>query len=217
MLVVESHDEGPRAGLAADGEGHGRPAGRRRSIGRPRHGDARAGLDGRARRSARARARVREHRRRRGLRRRAPTGSRRVGPSCGASSASAPTTWSSSRVARLAPEKGLDDLVRAVADGGRPAARARSRGRGAGARAPGASWRASTACGSLLAGDVEWERIVELYVAADVFALLSERETVGGRRERGGCVRAAARALGSGRGRARPPPRRRERGARRSR
>ena len=28
----------------------------------------------------------------------------------------------------------------------------------------------------VLAGDVEWERIVELYVAADVFALLSERE-----------------------------------------
>ena len=27
-----------------------------------------------------------------------------------------------------------------------------------------------------LAGDVDWERIVELYVAADVFALLSERE-----------------------------------------
>ena len=28
----------------------------------------------------------------------------------------------------------------------------------------------------VLAGDVDWERIVELYVAADVFALLSERE-----------------------------------------
>ena len=28
----------------------------------------------------------------------------------------------------------------------------------------------------MLAGDVDWERIVELYVAADVFALLSERE-----------------------------------------
>ena len=27
-----------------------------------------------------------------------------------------------------------------------------------------------------LAGDREWERIVEVYVAADVFALLSERE-----------------------------------------
>jgi glycosyltransferase involved in cell wall biosynthesis len=29
----------------------------------------------------------------------------------------------------------------------------------------------------VLLGDVEWERIVELYVASDVFALLSERET----------------------------------------
>ena len=28
----------------------------------------------------------------------------------------------------------------------------------------------------VLTGDVDWERIVELYVAADVFALLSERE-----------------------------------------
>jgi glycosyltransferase involved in cell wall biosynthesis len=28
----------------------------------------------------------------------------------------------------------------------------------------------------VLGGDVDWERIVELYVAADVFALLSERE-----------------------------------------
>ena len=31
----------------------------------------------------------------------------------------------------------------------------------------------------LLIGDVEWERVVGLYVAADVFALLSERETWG--------------------------------------
>jgi glycosyltransferase involved in cell wall biosynthesis len=31
----------------------------------------------------------------------------------------------------------------------------------------------------VLVGDVEWERIVELYAAADVFALLSERETWG--------------------------------------
>jgi glycosyltransferase involved in cell wall biosynthesis len=31
----------------------------------------------------------------------------------------------------------------------------------------------------VLTGDVDWERIVELYVAADVFALLSEREPWG--------------------------------------
>ena len=78
-------------------------------------------------------------------------------------------------VARLAPEKGLDVLVRAVAAaddlrlvlvvaGGGPE------------RA-----RLNELAGELsvrltLAGDVDWERIVELYVAADLFALLSERE-----------------------------------------
>ena len=36
--------------------------------------------------------------------------------------------------------------------------------------------RRSSACGLVLVGDVDWDRIVELYVAADVFALLSARE-----------------------------------------
>ena len=40
-----------------------------------------------------------------------------------------------------------------------------------------ASSPASVGVRLALAGDVDWERIVELYVAADVFALLSERET----------------------------------------
>ena len=78
-------------------------------------------------------------------------------------------------VARLAPEKGLDDLVRAVAQArdarlllvvaGDGAERARLE-----ALALGLGVRLA------LMGDVEWERIVELYVAADVFALLSQRE-----------------------------------------
>lgn len=78
-------------------------------------------------------------------------------------------------VARLAPEKGLDVLVRAVAAAADPhlllvvagdgpeAGRLRDLARELGVRLE-------------LTGDVEWERIVELYAAADVFALLSERE-----------------------------------------
>jgi glycosyltransferase involved in cell wall biosynthesis len=78
-------------------------------------------------------------------------------------------------VARLAPEKGLDVLVRAVAAADDPRLVLVVAGEGP-ERA-----RLSELAGELsirltLAGDVDWERIVELYVAADVFALLSERE-----------------------------------------
>jgi glycosyltransferase involved in cell wall biosynthesis len=78
-------------------------------------------------------------------------------------------------VARLAPEKGLDVLVQAVAAAddprlllvvagdGEERARLERLARDAGVRL-------------VLTGDVAWEQIVELYVAADVFALLSERE-----------------------------------------
>jgi glycosyltransferase involved in cell wall biosynthesis len=78
-------------------------------------------------------------------------------------------------VARLAPEKRLDVLVDAIAEAhdehlllavagdGPERQRLESLARARGVRL-------------LLTGDVDWERIVELYVAADVFALLSERE-----------------------------------------
>jgi glycosyltransferase involved in cell wall biosynthesis len=78
-------------------------------------------------------------------------------------------------VARLATEKGLDVLVHAVAEAGVPRLvlvvvgdgpereRLQDLARVRGVRA-------------VFAGDLEWERIVEAYVAADVFALLSERE-----------------------------------------
>jgi glycosyltransferase involved in cell wall biosynthesis len=78
-------------------------------------------------------------------------------------------------VARLAPEKGLDTLVHAVAAAQDPrlvlvlAGEGRERERlddlahVRGVRL-------------VFVGDREWEGIVELYVAADVFALLSERE-----------------------------------------
>ena len=78
-------------------------------------------------------------------------------------------------VARLAPEKGLDVLIHAVAETGDPRLLLVVAGDGeererledlAGVRGVRLT----------LAGDREWERIVEVYVAADVFALLSERE-----------------------------------------
>jgi glycosyltransferase involved in cell wall biosynthesis len=78
-------------------------------------------------------------------------------------------------VARLAPEKGLDVLVRSVA-------RADDRrlvlvvaGEGPG-RSGLVGLATQLSVRLVLTGDVEWERIVELYAAADVFALLSERE-----------------------------------------
>ena len=78
-------------------------------------------------------------------------------------------------VARLAPEKGLDVLIHAVAEADDPRLLLVLAGEGpererledlAGVRGVRLT----------LAGDREWERIVEMYVAADVFALLSERE-----------------------------------------
>jgi glycosyltransferase involved in cell wall biosynthesis len=78
-------------------------------------------------------------------------------------------------VARLAPEKGLDVLVHAVAEagdsrlllmlagGGPERKRLEDLARVRGVRL-------------VFAGDREWERIVETYVVADVFALLSQRE-----------------------------------------
>jgi glycosyltransferase involved in cell wall biosynthesis len=78
-------------------------------------------------------------------------------------------------VARLAPEKGLDVLIHAVAEAGDPRLLLVLAGSGPErerledlAKVRGARLA--------LTGDLEWERIVEAYVAADVFALLSERE-----------------------------------------
>ena len=78
-------------------------------------------------------------------------------------------------VARLAPEKRLDVLVRAVAAADDSRLAARSCGDGA-EREHLEQLARDLGVASCSLGDVEWERIVELYVAADVFALLSERE-----------------------------------------
>jgi glycosyltransferase involved in cell wall biosynthesis len=73
-------------------------------------------------------------------------------------------------VARLIPEKALEILVEA--SGRVPGAVAVLAGDG--------PERARLApLGAKVLGDVEWSRIVELYVAADVFALVSRNETWG--------------------------------------
>jgi glycosyltransferase involved in cell wall biosynthesis len=78
-------------------------------------------------------------------------------------------------VARLAPEKGLDDLVRAAARAEDSRLLLVVAGEGP-ERGPLLARAAELGVRLVLTGDVDWERIVELYAAADVFALLSERE-----------------------------------------
>jgi glycosyltransferase involved in cell wall biosynthesis len=78
-------------------------------------------------------------------------------------------------VARLAPEKGLTTLVAAVAEAEDDRLLPVVAGDGP-EREELDRFAASLGVPLTLLGDVDWERIVELYVAADVFALLSERE-----------------------------------------
>ena len=79
-------------------------------------------------------------------------------------------------VARLGPEKRLDDLVRAVAIADDRRLLLVLAGEGP-ERQRVERLAKELGIRLVLLGDVEWERIVELYIAADVFALLSERET----------------------------------------
>jgi glycosyltransferase involved in cell wall biosynthesis len=78
-------------------------------------------------------------------------------------------------VARLAPEKRLDVLVQALAAAGDSRLLLVVAGEGA-ERETLEELAAEAGVRARLVGDVEWERIVELYVSADVFALVSERE-----------------------------------------
>jgi glycosyltransferase involved in cell wall biosynthesis len=79
-------------------------------------------------------------------------------------------------VARLSREKRLDVLVRAIEAADDPRLLLVLAGDGPERRSLQAQADERGVRLALL-GDVEWERIVELYVAADVFTLLSERET----------------------------------------
>ncbi|MBA3434465.1 MAG: glycosyltransferase family 4 protein [Actinobacteria bacterium] len=78
-------------------------------------------------------------------------------------------------VARLVPEKGLDTLIHAVAETGDRRLVLVLAGDGP-ERERLADLAGVREVRIVFAGDRDWERIVEMYVAADVFALLSERE-----------------------------------------
>ncbi len=81
-------------------------------------------------------------------------------------------------VARLAAEKGLDTLVRAIAEAADP--RLLLAVVGHGADGPELERLAAELGVRLhLAGALPWERLPEAYVAADIFALLSSREPWG--------------------------------------
>jgi glycosyltransferase involved in cell wall biosynthesis/GT2 family glycosyltransferase len=79
-------------------------------------------------------------------------------------------------VARLSPEKGLDTLVRAVAAAGDPRLLLVLVG---GGDERGRLEELADELGArvVFAGERPWDRIAEAYAAADAFALLSERET----------------------------------------
>jgi glycosyltransferase involved in cell wall biosynthesis len=81
-------------------------------------------------------------------------------------------------VARLAPEKGPDTLVRAVAHAADPRLVLVLAGSGA-EREPLQSLAAGLGVRLVVLPDLPWERIVERFVLADVFALLSRHEPWG--------------------------------------
>ena len=81
-------------------------------------------------------------------------------------------------VARLSPEKRLDDLVRAVARAGDPRLVVVLAGEGPERRGLEELAR-SLGVRLVLAGEIPWARVADVYVAADVFALLSDWEAWG--------------------------------------
>jgi glycosyltransferase involved in cell wall biosynthesis len=81
-------------------------------------------------------------------------------------------------VARLVPDKRLDQLVRAVAEAADPRLLLVLAGGGP-ERDRLEALADELGVRLVLAGDLPWGRVVEAYVAADVFALLSEREPWG--------------------------------------
>ena len=174
VLVVESHDEGPRAGWRRAVKGSVVP--------RIVRGAAGALVTGTlARRSLVARGAAPEH-----VRVFANTidvegfGARVDGlasqrPALRDGLGAAPDDVVVLSVARLAPEKGLDVLVHAVAEAGDPRILLVVAGEGP-ERERLRDLADVRGVRLVLAGDLEWERIVEAYAAADVFALLSARE-----------------------------------------
>ena len=174
VLVVESHDEGPRAGWRRAVKGAVVPRIVRGASGALVTGTL-------ARRSMVARGAAPEH-----VRVFANTidvewfgarvdglGSRRqaLRTSLGAG----PDDVVVLSVARLAPEKGLDLLVHAIAEVGDPRLLLLVAGEGP-ERERLRDLADVRGVRLVLTGDLEWERVGEAYAAADVFALLSARE-----------------------------------------
>ncbi len=174
LLVVESHDEGPRAGWRRKVKGAVVPPIVRRASGALVTGTlARRSMV--ARGAAPQRVRVFANtidvegfgERADRLAPRRPELRRQLG--------AGPDDVVVLSVARLQPEKGLDVLVRAVAEAGDPRLLLVVVGEGP-ERKPLERLARELGARLVLAGDWAWERIVEVYAAADVFALLSERE-----------------------------------------
>jgi len=174
VLVVESHDEGPRAGWRRAVKGSVVPRIVRGASGALVTGTL-------ARRSMVARGAAPEHvrvfantidvegfgARVEGLGLQRPVLRQRLG--------AGPDDVVVLSVARLAPEKGLDLLVHAVAEAGDPRLLLVVAGEGP-ERERLRDLADVRGVRLVLAGDLEWERIVDAYAAADVFALLSARE-----------------------------------------
>ena len=210
LLLVESHDSGPKPGwrrrvkeTVVPSDRQGRRERARGRLARPRFG---AG----ARRRPRPDPGVREHDRRRALRR----AGRRLEPVAARSFAQRFGLGQDDvvvlTVARLAPEKGIDTLSCARRGGRRRCSVVVGDGpeRARLERSP-----ASSACARSFAA-LPWEPVVEAYAAADVFALLS-RTSPGAwsstRRPPAGLPLVLSEPRRRG---ARPAPRRRERHAR---
>jgi glycosyltransferase involved in cell wall biosynthesis len=174
LLVVESHDEGPRAGWRRTVKGTVVPPIVERAAGLLVTGSlARDSMLARGAHPERVRIfantiDVEEF----GERANALAARR---PELRAALGAGPDDVVVLSVARLAPEKGLDVLVRAVAEAADSRLLLVVAGDGPD-RGRLSELARELSVRLVLTGDVEWGRIVELYVAADVFALLSERE-----------------------------------------
>ena len=180
LLVVESHDEGPRAGWRKKVKGAVVPPVVTRAAGVLVTGTlARNSMLARGARPERVRVfantiDVAEFGKRSD--RLAPKrAALRAGLGAGAGLGIGADDVIVLSVARLVREKGLDQLLRAVALAGGD--RIVTVIAGDGPERPRLEGLArELGLRAVFTGDVDWERVVELYVAADVFALLSERE-----------------------------------------
>ena len=175
VLVVESHDEGPRPGWRRTIKGSVVPRVVRGASGVLVTGTlARRSMVGRGARTRTACVSSRT----RSTSRRSVSAAAGLAPrrdELRAALGAGPDDVVVLSVARLAREKGLDTLVHAVAEAGDPRLLLVLAGEGP-EREPLEDLARVRSVRLVLAGDVVWERIAEAYVAADVFALLSERE-----------------------------------------